>query len=125
MRVQTAGGDAVSLRHVFDCEMPIRDIHGHLILLRMETNNVPALHSATRDLFVVSTDNLVNDNGGEMVSRPDFKGGSYMKVQLIDDDYTDGREFLSEKIELLYKPLGAAEIPIAVREPGEPFSVRC
>jgi hypothetical protein len=58
-----------------------------------------------------------------MVSRPDFKGGSYMKVQLIDDDYTDGREFLSEKIELLYKPLGAAEIPIAVREPGEPFSV--
>jgi hypothetical protein len=89
-RVQTAGGGPVSLTNVFDCEMPIRDVQGNLILLRTETHDVPALHTAHRDLFVVSTDILV-ENGGEMVSRPPFKGGSYMKVQVIDSDYPDGR----------------------------------
>jgi hypothetical protein len=42
---------------------------------------------------------------------------------IIDTDYSDGRTYLSEKIKLHYQPLGAAEIPIAVREPDEPYLV--
>ena len=42
-RVQTAGGDAVSLNEAFDCQMWVRDDNDTLILIKMETNNVPGL----------------------------------------------------------------------------------
>jgi hypothetical protein len=122
LHVQTAGGDSVALAEHFDCETFVRDEDDTLYLIQMVTNNVPALCSTSRALFVLSTDLLLS-NGGENVNRIDEKGGSYFKVPYSDADYPDGRKFMSGKIRVNFKPLGAAEIPIAVRRPGESYFV--
>ena len=122
-RVQTAGGSAVSLDKVFDCNMWLRDEDDTLILVKMETNDVPGLCTEHRALFVMSTAGLVDGNDGEMINRPLSKGGSYCRFQLVDTDYPDGRTFLSGKVAIDYSALGAAELALAVRRPDEPYSV--
>jgi hypothetical protein len=122
LHVQTAGGHSVALAELFDCEVFVRDEDDTLFLIQMVTNNVPALCSTSRALFVFSTDVLLS-NGGENVSRSPERGGSYFKLPYSDKDYPDGRKFLSGKIRVNFKPLGAAEIAIAVRRPDEPYFV--
>ena len=94
-----------------------------LILVKMETNNVPGLSTEHRALFVMSTAVLVDGNDGEMINRPLAKGGSYCRFQLIDPDYPDGRTFLSDKVALDYSELGAAKIALAEPRPDEPYFV--
>ena len=122
-RVQTAGGSAVSLDEVFDCRMWVRAEDDTLILVKMETNNVPGLYTQHRALFVMSTAVLVDGNDGEMVSRPLARGGSYCKFQLKDPDFPDGRTFLSDKVALDFSELGAAQIQLAEPRPDEPYFV--
>jgi hypothetical protein len=70
-------------------------------------------------LWVISTGTLLH-SGGENVNRSPEKGGSYFRVPYADPEYPDDRKFLSGRIKVSYSGLGAAEIEIAVRRPGEP-----
>ncbi len=116
---QTAGGNAVPLAEIFDCRVLVRTIFEQLIELRWLANHLPGLRTTARALHVVSGSNLVFDNNGEMVSRPLARGGPHFRVMTADEEHPDEPAFLSDRIPLDYKDLGAAEFSVATRRPGE------
>ena len=118
-RTQTAGGGAVSLHAQYSSQVLLRSECGELILLQWPAHDVQGLGTARRRLHIVSTENVVIDNQGEMVNKPLCKGGSYLRLMATDPQHPDEAAFLTGRIKLDYTRLGAAELSVAVRQPGE------
>jgi hypothetical protein len=115
----TAGGGTVTLDEQYSSQVLVRDESGQLVLIQWAAHNVPGLGTKTRSLHILSTDNIVIANQGEMVSKPPCKGGSYLRVMATDPQHPDEAAFLTGRIPLTYTWLGAAELTVAVRQPGE------
>ena len=116
---QTAGGGTVTLDAQYSSQLLVREASGQLVLMQWPAHNVPGLGTKTRNLHILSTDNIVIANQGEMVSKPPCKGGSYLRVMATDPQHPDEAAFLTDRIPLTYTWLGAAELTVAVRRPGE------
>jgi hypothetical protein len=116
---QTAGVGTVTLNAKYSSQMLVRDETEQLILIQWPAHNVPGLGTARRSLHILSTDNVVVDNQGEMVNKPPCKGGAYLRLMATDPQHPDEAAFLTGRIPLDYTRLGAAELAVAVRQPGE------